>query len=47
MQCQQFIEFLAEWMEGERSAESVTHLSVCAHCTALVSDLKAIQSAAS
>ena len=46
MQCQQFIEDLTEWMEGARSAESVAHLSICAHCNALVSDLKAIQAAA-
>ncbi|NDQ55682.1 MAG: hypothetical protein GZ088_01255 [Acidipila sp.] len=46
MQCQQFMEGAADWMEGHWSSEAQAHRSACAQCGALLADLEAIQHAA-
>jgi hypothetical protein len=46
MHCQQFIEFAADWMEGERSPEAMAHRTSCSRCGTLIADLEAIQRAA-
>lgn len=43
MHCEQFIDYAAEWMEGQRSAEAVAHRSSCSRCGALIADLEAIE----
>jgi hypothetical protein len=46
MQCQQFLDSAADWMEGNRSSEAQAHRSACLRCGAIITDLEAIQHAA-
>src|ERR1700687_3429077 len=46
MQCQQFLDSAADWMEGSRSSEAQAHRSSCPRCGAMIADLEAIQHAA-
>lgn len=44
--CNEFLNQLGDWMEGERPAEVRAHLRVCGDCRSLVGDLEAIQKTA-
>ncbi|HUA00633.1 MAG TPA: hypothetical protein VMB02_09900 [Candidatus Aquilonibacter sp.] len=44
--CNEFLDQLGDWMEGERSAEARSHLRSCTQCRLLVADLEAIEHAA-
>jgi hypothetical protein len=44
--CNEFLDQLGDWMEGERPAEARAHLRGCANCRALVDELGAIQQTA-
>ena len=46
MGCNEFLNQLDAWMEGERPAEARAHVRECAHCRGLVADLDAIQQTA-
>jgi hypothetical protein len=46
MHCEQFVEFASDWLEGQRSSETIAHRSACARCSSLIADLEAIQAAA-
>ena len=46
MQCQQFMEGAADWMEGRWSSDAQAHRSGCPRCGALLADLEAIRHAA-
>lgn len=46
MQCTEFRNYAAQWMEGERAAEARQHAEACPACRGLVADLEAIASAA-
>jgi hypothetical protein len=41
--CNEFLNSLGEWMEGERPSTATAHFRGCADCKALVSDLEAIR----
>ena len=40
--CNEFLDRLGDWMEGERSAEARAHLRTCSECRSLADDLEAI-----
>jgi hypothetical protein len=42
MGCNEFLNQLDAWMEGERTADARAHLHECAHCRGLVADMGAI-----
>src|SRR5580658_7757201 len=44
--CEEFLENLQPWMEGERSPEAQAHLRDCRHCLSTVNDLNFIRSEA-
>ncbi|MFY9803836.1 MAG: hypothetical protein WA211_20440 [Candidatus Acidiferrales bacterium] len=44
--CEEFLNHLEPWMEGERNAQAQAHLRDCPHCFAIVNDLNAIQAEA-
>ena len=46
MKCNEFLDQLDSWMEGERSPEAREHVRSCADCRGLADDLSAIQQAA-
>ena len=46
MQCQQFLEYGGQWMEGERHTDAAAHLDACPRCRALMADLDAIRDTA-
>ena len=46
MQCQHFLEYAEQWMEGERPADAAAHLDACPRCRGLVADLGAIRDTA-
>jgi hypothetical protein len=46
VKCEEFLDHLEPWMEGERSADAQAHLRDCPRCLALVNDLNAIQAEA-
>jgi hypothetical protein len=46
MQCQQFLEYAEQWMEGDRHADAAAHLDACPRCRGLVADLDAIRDTA-
>ncbi len=41
--CDQFMEMLEPWMEGERHPDAAAHLGGCGRCRAVVTDLEAIE----
>jgi hypothetical protein len=41
--CNEFLDRLDEWMEGERPSDALTHLRDCTSCRSLVDDLDAIR----
>jgi hypothetical protein len=43
MSCNDFMNYLEGWMEGERPAESAAHLQGCPNCRSLLEDLESIQ----
>lgn len=43
--CNEFLEFLEPWMDGERPPEAQAHFRACSQCQELVSDLEAIRTA--
>jgi hypothetical protein len=43
MQCNEFMEALDLWMDGERRPDAETHVRSCAACSGLVSDLETIR----
>ena len=45
MQCNEFMDSLDLWMDGERQPEAEAHLRSCAACNGLVADLEMIRSA--
>lgn len=44
--CDEFVDQLEEWMEGERPSAAQAHLHDCPNCRALAGDLEAIREAA-
>jgi hypothetical protein len=46
IKCEEFLDRLEPWMEGERHADAQAHLRSCPHCLAIVNDLNAIQAEA-
>jgi hypothetical protein len=46
MRCNEFMDSLELWMEGERRSDAEAHLRNCAACSALVADLERIRGAA-
>jgi hypothetical protein len=44
--CNEFLNQLADWIEGKRSADARAHLTVCGDCRLLVADLTAIEETA-
>jgi hypothetical protein len=44
--CNQFLDHLSDWMEGDRPADAQAHLRACGDCRSLVADLSTIQHAA-
>ena len=46
MQCTEFRNYAAQWMEGERAAEARLHMEACPGCRGLVTDLEAISATA-
>ena len=44
--CNEFLDRLDDWMEGQRPAEAHAHLRTCSNCRALAGDLDAIQQTA-
>lgn len=46
IKCEEFLEHLEPWMEGERSADARAHLRDCPRCLAVVNDLNAIHAEA-
>lgn len=47
MQCNEFLNYSGEWMEGGRSAAAAAHLNSCARCRGLIADMERISQAAS
>jgi hypothetical protein len=45
--CNEFLDRLSDWMEGERPSGASAHLRTCGDCRSLVADLAAIQRTAS
>ncbi len=43
--CDQFMEMLEPWMEGERHPDAAAHLGGCGRCRAVLADLEVIQAA--
>jgi hypothetical protein len=41
--CNQFLDHLSDWMEGERPADAQAHLRTCGDCRSLIADLSAIE----
>ena len=46
IKCEEFLDHLEPWMDGERSAAAQAHLRDCPRCLAIVNDLNAIQAEA-
>jgi hypothetical protein len=46
IKCEDFLDRLESWMEGERRAEGQAHIRSCPRCHAIVNDLNAIQAEA-
>jgi hypothetical protein len=46
MTCRHFHQELERWMDGERSAASTAHVKSCAACSAILADLKSIETEA-
>jgi hypothetical protein len=46
IKCEEFLDRLEPWMEGERSAEMQAHLRDCPRCFAVINDLNAIEAEA-
>ena len=46
MGCNQFIDQLGDWLEGERHPEASSHAATCSSCRSLASELDEIRSAA-
>jgi anti-sigma factor RsiW len=46
MQCQTFIAYAPDWLEGQRSLEAETHLQACATCRSYIAELEAIAATA-
>ncbi|MGC1968693.1 MAG: hypothetical protein WA673_19690 [Candidatus Acidiferrales bacterium] len=46
IKCEDFLDRLGPWMEGERSKDAQAHLRDCPRCLALINDLNAIQTEA-
>jgi len=44
--CNEFLDQLDRWMEGDRSSGALTHVGDCASCRTVVDDLAAIQQSA-
>jgi hypothetical protein len=47
IRCNQFLNQLEQWMEGERSSDAQAHARECAQCRGFVADLDAIHQSAS
>jgi hypothetical protein len=46
IKCEEFLDCLERWMEGERHADAQAHFRDCPHCHAIVNDLNAIRAEA-
>lgn len=46
MQCQEFLEYAGQWMEGEQAPAASAHLDACPRCRGLIADLGDIRAAA-
>ncbi|MGA7916063.1 MAG: hypothetical protein WCA00_12565 [Candidatus Acidiferrales bacterium] len=46
IKCEEFLDHLESWMDGERSAAAQAHLRDCPRCLAIVNDLNAIHAEA-
>ena len=42
MQCNEFLNYSGEWMEGGRSTAASEHLKSCANCRGLIADMVAV-----
>lgn len=46
MQCNEFLEYAAQWMEGGQAPDASAHLDACPRCRGLIADLHGIRAAA-